>query len=449
MKKALLLLCLHMMVGSVSAQEETRTLDYNGFAFRLFNQMKTEAGEQNVVCSPLSVELAMNMQANGAAGNTLQEIQQVFGTAGQSLDEVNIYNAKLMQTMARERKLTEKDKMYAFTEESLPIVAFANGIWTRVSLYDSFIKTNQTYYDAEVEQDVNFGLQETMDAIDTWVSEKTHGTIPSINEDPDPNIASILINALYFKGQWAVPFETGATWDDHFRNADGEDALVPMMHLSETFPYAELRSCKAVRLAYATDGEFSMTLFLPNEEAEDFQLTKDLWNEAQQGMKRQSVALSMPRFTVDTETDLNSVLQSMGLREAFIYGVADFSRMSPNELYIDLIKQLCHVAVDEKGTEASAVTVIMSEETAIPQYKKFEANRPFCFTIEDNGTGTVLFVGEINELEDSGNLMTIEEAKFRKTDKENKDILYDLQGRALNSPPAKGIYIQDGHKIVK
>ena len=404
---ALVAICANVFAANVTSelpreyfpkQREPSKVDYNGFAFDLFNEMQKASEGGNVVCSPLSAQMALNMVANGAAGNTLEEMRQAMGTAGCPTQDINESNAQLMKTLTRERTMPEHSD-WIHTEKDLPQIAIANGIWTRVPLYAQFVQTNQTYYEAEVHDGVDFGLQETMDAIDHWVSDKTRGTIPSIHEDPDGNIATMLINALYFKGAWTAPFEKAETSNSTFTNADGREVTVPMMHQQTYAPYAKLSACQAVRLAYfGESGELSMTLYLPDEGAQDFRLTEDVWNEVRKNASPGIVVLRVPRFEADTETNLNDMLQLMGIRDAFDMCSADFSAMSPSPLYIDKVKQLCHIAVDEDGTEASAVTVISAKETSAWGGKSLTLNRPFYFTIEDNATGTVLFAGQINEL---------------------------------------------------
>ncbi len=390
-------------------REQPDEIDYNDFAFRLLEQMQQKTEGENVVCSPLSMQLAMGMLTNGAAGQTLRQIQQTMGTAGHSVDEVNAYYSQLMHTLGQPQTLPEWAVEVGYTEEHLPQLAFANGIWTCVPLYEQFVKTNQTFYDAELHEGVNFGLQETMDGIDQWVSDKTRGTIPSINEQPNEYITSMLINALYFKGTWETQFENYETSNRIFTNSDGTEVMVPMMYQGKGVAYAKLPTCRAVRLPYFKGdghGRYYMTVFLPNDDAGDFTLNEEIWKQAQQTQDMQLVALRLPRFTVDAETQMKDVLRDMGIRDAFS-GLADFSAMSPVPLCISKIKQLCHIAVDEKGTEASAATVISMESTSIPHipdYKDFTVDRPFCFTIEDDETGTVLFAGKINQLEQSADV---------------------------------------------
>lgn len=398
---------LYDMWPEALGAEEPQEIDYNDFAFRLLEQMQQKTEGENVVCSPLSMQLAMGMLTNGAAGQTLRQIQQTMGTAGHSVDEVNAYYEQLMRTLGQPQTLPEWAAEVGYTEEHLPQLASANGIWACVPLYEQFVKTNQTFYDAELHEGVNFGLQETMDGIDQWVSDKTRGTIPSINEQPDEYITSMLINALYFRGMWETQFEKYETSNRIFTNSDGTEVMVPMMYQGKGVAYAELPTCRAVRLPYFKGdghGRYYMTVFLPNDDAGNFTLNEEIWKQAQQTQDMQLVALRLPRFAVDAEAQMKDVLRDMGIRDAFS-GLADFSAMSPVPLFVSKIKQLCHIAVDEKGTEASAATVISMEGYGvIPDYKDFTVDRPFCFTIEDDETGTVLFAGKINQLEQSADV---------------------------------------------
>ena len=422
MKKTITILVLLITCMSAMAQDSTEPLEtiYQKFAFTLFNKV-AEDGNKNVILSPFSAQIALSMVQNGAAGNTLAEIQETMGTTGYANEQVNAYNQQLTERLTY-RPPFSFNPSYQTEEEareqydySYPVFETANGIWASIgeSLLDEYKEQMTTIYDAEV-GNVDFGAQQGIDYINGWVSDKTHQHIPSILDEPDGNIAVLLANALYFNGCWTTPFDS-----DKFNTV--------------TLPYGK--------------GDFSMTIFLPTENQSIPQLTYDDWllaTDANAPIK--DFELRMPKFEIEGKYDMVDLFKSLGMEEAFT-GSADFSRMSNFGLFIGDIFQSGKICVNEKGTEAAAVTVIIMDRGNPSPPETFVVDHPFYFTLENNATHTILFMGRMMEISSSaGSPQGIKDIPVTPTTDHK---IYDLQGRALQQAPTKGVYIQDGKKYIK
>lgn len=451
---------------------------YNLFAFDFFEKLcetsdADDAGG-NVVASPLSAQFALSMLQNGAAGNTLKEMQFALGTSSYTVDEVNAYNRSLIDKLQRPivmsekyRELLESDNQCAEycgqtpvdIDELIPQMEIANGIWTALWLpvNNEFFATNAANYDAAAET-ADFGQQSTMDAIDEWVSEKTHGTIPSINEEPNDEIAMMLINTLFFKGSWQNPFKSG---DGIFTNADGSRVIAPMMYNDDDKPRAESENFKMVRVPYQLYADkydegrdqvkYFMGLYLPKHDGAV--LTTAEWQCLNADVVSGRTTLVMPRFSVAQELQLNDVLKAMGMQDAFDKQHANFSALSPEGTYVSKVKQLCNITVDERGTTAAATSVVISETTGIDHRVLFEIkiDRPFYFTIETTD-GDILFIGRVSHLDGPAapdGIVSVPASSLsaQAYDLSGRRVYPELGRRAASSRP--GVYIVGGKKVVK
>ena len=435
------------------AQNETKPLEtvYQKKAFELFSQVAEEVPD-NICFSPLSVQMVMSMVQNGAAGNTLSQMQEALGTTGYSNDEVNAFNQKLEETITYRPTFNYNPKSWQSEEEqrndynaAYPICELANGIWTRpgTTWHEQFLQTMRECYKAGIGT-VDFTSQEGIDEINGWVNDKTHGMIPNILDGPlSPDLAMLLADALYFKGSWSVPFDPDLTKAGIFHNADGTDVQTDMMRVTDYFRIGKTDKFLTLNLYYG-NYDFSMTIFLPTEGITLPDLTYDEWKKAFDNKEYfTNTKLQMPSFVVEDKYNLNDVLGRMGMVDAFDASIADFSNMYDNPLSIDKVFQCSKIAVDEKGTEAAAVTVVaMTSGGSQEKPKDFIIDRPFYFTIEHRNTGSVLFVGRISQLQGTASITPL-------TIEKKQGAIYDLQGRLLNGIPQKGVYIQNGRKRVK
>lgn len=239
----------------------------------------------------------------------------------------------------------------------------------------------------------------TPDQINQWVKEKTNGKIEKIVEEPiDPLTVLFLINAIYFKGEWARPFLENATSDGEFVIPDGSMIQVPMMSQSGEFEYKAEEGYQAVRIPYGK-GTIRMVIYLPTVQSPSLgKMMSVLLSDPDQltkGFHLEDGQLRMPRFKSEYSVSLNDALKALGMEVAFDSERANFGNMAPipPNLYISNIQHKTFIEVNEQGTEAAAVTSVEVKEESATQHFTMDVNRPFFFTIEDGSTGTMLFMG--------------------------------------------------------
>lgn len=358
------------------------------FGFSLFHQINTIQPDENIFISPLSVSMALGMTMNGADNETYEAMRQTLEFEGLTEAEINQAYKDLMTF------LTGLDEKVLFE--------IANSIWYRDSypVEDLFIQTNRDYFDALVTA-MDFTNPSSLDIINNWVSEHTHGKIESIVDEIDPLTVMFLINAIYFKGTWTYEFDPDKTVDDIFQGVDG-NLDCKMMRIEGIFDYYQDSTVQVVDMAYGA-GDYSMTLCLPafGTDVNTFigNLTHERWETYIDAMKADSGVIQMPKYKLEYELKMNDVLKAMGMDIAFSPGQADFSRISPGSgLYIHLVKHKSFIQTDEVGTEAAAVTVVELRETSAgpePQIFYLRLDRPFFFVIRERSSNAVIFMGKI------------------------------------------------------
>lgn len=376
----------------LTAQETSLIESDNLFGLNLFRAISAFETDKNVFISPLSVSMALGMTLNGADGNTYEDMKQTLQLAGLTEEEINQSYRSLIDL------LTTLDPRVVFQ--------IANSIWYRdvFPISQSFVDLNQEYFDAEV-TGLDFNDPNAANIINQWVSAKTNGRIDSIVDSPiDALTVMILINAIYFKGDWTYKFDITKSADDQFTLLDGSTKQIPMMNQDEgTFPYFENNDLQAIDLAYG-DSLFSMTIILPKSEigldALIESLDKTTWESWINQLHPQEFGLfQMPRFELEYEVKLNDILSALGMEIAFDPYGADFTRMGDgtfaDNLYISSVKHKTYVKVDEEGTEAAAVTSVTIGTTSMPELIVMRVNRPFIFMIRERFSGTILFIGKI------------------------------------------------------
>ncbi|MFD1862542.1 serpin family protein [Planococcus chinensis] len=357
----------------------------NRLGFRLMDDLsQTEDG--NKFISPLSLYMALSMVYNGAAGPTKDELANVLGAEGISPEEMNRANASLSMQFADRPEGIELN--------------IANSIWAKEEyrFLDSFSKSSRDYYNAQIEE-IDISDPASADRINEWVSDATNGKIKKMAAKPlSPNLAAMLLNAIYFKGDWQYPFPEGETTEQPFTRIDGSTTDVPLMNLQSRLPYLKTDDFQAVSLPYG-DGEMSMNIFLPAPGTELDELasglTEEKWNQWMKGFEPKDGTLMIPKFKMEYEVILNEALSRLGMETAF--RSADLSNMfeTSSGLYISEVKQKTFIDVNEKGTEAAAATSVSIAESESADSFRMIANRPFIFTITDSETGVILFMGRV------------------------------------------------------
>jgi serpin B len=366
--------------------DERLVAAHNRFGFELFNQLQQKDQGKNIFYSPLSVALALSMAYNGAAGETREAMRRTLKTEGLSIDEVNEASAALINSLGSSDPKVE--------------LAIANSVWARreVKFREDFIERNRQFFGAEIAS-LDFGAPSALTTINNWVSRNTKSKIPSIIEQINPDDVMLLINAVYFKGEWANKFKKGLTKNEPFYPLSGPQKEVPMMSQSGDYQYYRGYKFQAVRLFYGAKGA-SLDIFLPDKDSSIDDLLKGLSFEKclqWTGSFHQAPGdIKIPRFKMDYESSLNDPLKALGMGVAFVREKADFSRMrDQNDLYISEVKHKAVVEVNEEGTVAAAATSVGLAQVSAPQRFTFIADHPFLMMIRDQRTDALLFIGVV------------------------------------------------------
>ena len=411
----------------ISLTDEERQLvqSNNDFAFNLFRKAR---GEESSIMSPLSITYALGMMNNGAAGQTQQEINEVLGFGEAGADAINQFCRKL---------LSEAPTLDETTAAEIANTIFVNS-GQGYELQQGFIDKANAFYDAQPQALNFYEKKQTIDIINGWANEHTHGMIPWLFDDENKfnaDVATYLLNALYFKGAWTNKFDKEFTCDESFNGG----MTVPMMHQWENFEYTENDLYQAVRLPYGNEA-YRMTVFLPREGKTigDVLANMNGKNWEFKCQWKEEVDLKLPRIQTGTSLPLKDIMMELGMPTAFDPWSAEFPYFGNQNVCITTMFQKAVIDLDEEGTEAAAVTVIGAETTGIPHYVTFYANRPFFYIISEQSTGAIFFIGQY-----VGPDTALSIGKPVSTPKA-ESATYDLQGRQLPRKPTKGIYIKDG-----
>lgn len=357
--------------------------------------------EGNWSVSPYSIRLCLAMLANGAKGETQQEL-----LAALHIDDLDAFNQSV-------KELLETYDGYA----RIMSLETANSLWLNQSRFDGagaflpdFVQRMDEYFRAEVQEVTD---ADSVERVNAWADEKTHGKIPTILTEDNRQFATALVNAVYFKAAWASEFNEARTEKADFTNADGTTGTVDMMHQTNGFGYYATPGIEALEMPYRNyavdnregdnfeffrDADFSMYLI----KADDTLDVQHLLDNAE--FTYGDVNVSVPKFKVEYSAALDEALQALGVQTAYDPENADLSAMlDPSGLpgqqhFLDTVVHKTYIAVDERGTEAAAVTAAMTGEgAAMPSrpelVRTFTADEPFWFVIRDNAKGEILFAG--------------------------------------------------------
>lgn len=379
---------------SVDSLDEGLVEANTRFAFNLFDEVWTEKPDANLFISPPSVSIALTMTYNGAAEETRTAMADALQITGTDLDALNRSYAGLISLLEN--------------PDSNVDLSIANSLWAREGLpfKEDFLQRNRDYFHARIEE-LDFNASDAAPTINGWVNDQTRGKINAIVDDPiDPSLIMFLINAIYFKGTWTTEFPDSLTEDQSFTLADGRRIDHPLMHQSDMYQYLKGDDFQAVSLPYSS-GRISMYVFLPDRESDLTaflsRLDEPTWKQWMTSFGEREGTVALPRFKLEYSTELKKALTALGMGVAFSESGADFSNMFPigpgANVYISKVKHKSFVEVNEKGTEAAAVTSVEIGITSIgpneiqPFY--MTVDRPFFFAIRDNRTGVILFMGAI------------------------------------------------------
>ena len=348
----------------------------------LANSMKSGS---NIMISPISVLTAVSMLENGSSGRTRAEMEAVLG--GIPAKKASSELSKML------KKLSSSDTVVFRTPCS---------IWYRknaISIKKSYIQSMKKYFSSAVYPS-DFSSK-TVNKINNWVSRQTEGKIDSIINDLDPLTRVILVNATYFKGDWADQYS--GTVKRKFTKQDGSKKTVPMMEGTEN-DYFEVNGAKGFVKHYS-GGNVSFVAILPKKgtslksflkKTSGSAIRKAYVNRKTRGV---IVKTRIPKFKYSFETSLKDSLRKFGIRSAFS-NTANFKNMTKEGVHVDDILHKTYISLDENGTEAAAVTAaIVSLNSAFdpttPEVKTVYLNRPFLYEIVDTASGLPLFIGAV------------------------------------------------------
>lgn len=371
----------------------------NAFGFRLLNGVQKTVPGRNVVLSPVSAALDLSMVLNGAGGETRQQMLAVLSLSGTDIDAINTANAQLIKVIR--------------TPSLSVTLSVADSLWVnnrRATLRPDYVKQTQAWYDAEM-VDLDFSNPSAATRINSWASKETHDRIPKVIDRVDPATLVLLLNAVYFKGEWTHKFDKAQTQQRDFTLASGTVKQVRRMAQSGRFDYFETPDMQAIRLAFGA-GDLVMEVLLPAKSSSlgalEAALTPEHWTDWQKQYAPRSGKIELPRFELNSHYRLNEPLQNLGMTRAFRADGAQLAGMfsaAPGQaragsFYISLVLQSSYWKVDEEGAEAAAVTTTGVRTAAVARPEQpFQmiVDRPFFCAIEDRRSGALLFVGAIHD----------------------------------------------------
>jgi len=381
--------------SSNASDREAAGKGTNAFAADLYGQLRTQDG--NLFFSPESISTALAMTYAGARGDTAVEMAKSLHF---TLPQERLHPA--IGGLLRDLNAGEQAHGYQLKA--------ANALWAQqgYEFTSSFLALLKNNYDAGLTTlDFATAAESARTTINRWVEEQTankiHDLIP-------PNVVNagtrlVLTNAVYFKGIWQKPFDKAQTRNEDFHISVSQSVRVPLMHSFGRFNYMQRDIFQVLELPY-NGQDLSMIIFLPKEPDELPALEASLTQEAiAQSLAElapaSKVDLSLPKFKVTAQFNLSKTLKLLGMKLAFDPDHADFSGMTsaPAGLCISDVIHKSYVDVNEEGTEAAAATAVLMPEGARPSDDTpilFHADHPFIFLIRENFSGSILFMGRMN-----------------------------------------------------
>ncbi len=359
----------------------------NKFAFDLFVPIVAEKkGSENIMISPFSISSALSMVLNGAAGETFDAVRHTLRYDDNTLQEINETYLKLMEEMIPvDKRVT---------------IEIANSVWVekRLIVKQPYIDALKRWYLAEA-RDIDVTDPGAVDMVNNWIEEKTHDKIQDMLDDLSPDLAMLLINAIYFNGKWRYQFDAKDTRNKSFYLTPENPVQVPMMYQEENYAVTTTGDATLIEMPYG-QGNYSMLVMLPDEDmslagAAATLNSKD-WAEWMQRLSNGTteVQLSLPKFEYEYKRELNDDLTALGMGIAFS-DFADFSNITDQRILISRVLHQTFIKTDEEGTEAAAATVVEFEFTSMPMTTVVNINRPFLYFIRETTTGTIVFMGQV------------------------------------------------------
>jgi serpin B len=366
----------------------------NAFAVALYAQLRSQGG--NLFFSPESISTALAMTYAGSRGDTAAEMAK---TLHFTLPPDRLHPA--MGALLSDLNATHQGYQ----------LRVANALWAQqgYTFLDSFLALMKSDYGAGFNQvDFKGASEAARLTINTWVERQTEDKIKNLLGPGALNTKTrlVLTNAIYFKGDWLTQFDKAQTKEEDFHVSASQTVKAPLMHREGGFKYFNGSSFQALEIPYKS-GELSMIVLLPNDAVGLPALEQSLTaSNTQQWLTQMrpvsKVILTLPRFKLAQQFELNDTLSAMGMPLAFEKDGADFSAMiGKRELFISAVIHKAYVDVNEEGTEAAAATAVVVNRAMVAMRPQppiiFRADHPFVFLLRDNRSGGILFMGRVSD----------------------------------------------------
>lgn len=401
MKRIISLLLLTFLFACNNAENEPKVTDLtpnaksakiiaadSQFGFELFRKVDASLNEpKNTMISPMSVSLALAMVYNGTEGDTKAQMEQMLHKAGMTSEDINqSYKDLVAALISHDPKVELSISNAIFYRNTFPVK-------------DAFKTTNQNFYNAEVEGLDFTKNTETVNKVNGWVNTKTKGKIDKIIEEVKAEDVMYLLNAIYFNGEWKYRFDTKETSDRSFTKEDNTVIQVPTMKIEKPFNYFNHTDFQLLEMPYGS-GKYSMLIFLPQTGKKTDNvislLNPENMNDWISKLSEQKKEVFLPKFEFKFDNSLKDELAALGMTDAFNEAKANLSGISDAaKLFISEVMHKTYIKVDERGTEAAAVTGITVGVTSMPVDNSFRVDHPFVFAIREKDTQAILFIGKV------------------------------------------------------
>ncbi|XP_048397902.2 neuroserpin [Stegostoma tigrinum] len=390
-----------LVVKYVTADAGIRDGITADFSVKVYHQLRSLEKDGNIFYSPFSIANALGMVKLGAGSTTLEQIQRVMGydylQKGEEFD--------LLRDLSQSMKADSQQYVMRLVNSLFVEEGF--------QLSDKFLQMLKEYFSASVEN-VDFSQSSSVaDHINEWVQNQTNNKIQNLlsPKDFDALTRLVLVNAIYFKGNWKSEFRGENTRTFQFTKDDESEIQIPMMYQQGDFNYGEFSDgsneaggvYQVLEMPYVGD-EMSMMIVLPRQEVQlatlEPLIKTQLINEWANSVKKQKVEVYLPRFKMTQNIDLKEVLTGLGISEMF-GAEADLSVMTEKkDLHISKAIHTSFIEVTEEGSEAAAASEMIAVSRMMVLNPQIIADHPFFFLIRNRRTGTILFMGRVMHPED-------------------------------------------------
>jgi len=388
MKIIIALVSLSIFLQPAIAQNNTSIIESNNqFSFDIYKKLKNS--NENLIFSPASITSAIAMTYVGAKNNTFDEISNTFHF-NNNIDEFSKDYINLTDFSQREKSDINFHN--------------ANSLWIQegLKLNQQFLNINKQYFSSSLHlTDFVKEPEKSRLNINQWVEKNTNNKITNLIQPSsiDNTTRLVLVNALYFKGSWKDKFNKEKNTKDNFQIDKKDNVKTVFMNRYINSWYYSDKYSQIIDITYSNEN-ISLMIILPKSYKKLRKVEKKLNNEYYsnytQNREKRRINLSLPKFNIESEFDLNKTLSELGIKEAFTEA-ADFSGITSTEkLYISKVVHKANIAVNEEGTEAAAATAVMMRKTSVLlEDIDFIVNKPFIYILRNNKNNCIYFMGKI------------------------------------------------------